>query len=439
MAGIGGLTRKGLQATSNAVQNKCWRPLPTLIGQQCGVSGSCVSLQAQPQLDVQDSQVDTAEARGSHGAVELGAIRTNWSREEVAAVYNTPLLDLVYKAASVHRMYNDPQMVQRCTLLSIKTGGCPETCNYCAQSSSWSKDVGLKAEKLMDLDSVYEAAVRAKEAGSTRFCMGAAWRGPTQVGKRQWERVLDMVGKIRGLNMEVCTTLGMLTPEQAAQLRTAGLTAYNHNLDTSPEYYPKVTSSRKYQDRLDTLQSVREAGISVCAGGIIGLGEGPKDRVGLIHQLATLPEHPESVPINALVAVAGTPMQDNKPPSATDIVRCVATARVTMPRSVVRLSAGRLNFSLSDQALCFMAGANSIFDGDKLLTTKNNERNADLQMFEELGLKSRPAFVPYPAGASSSNGQTLTEATAAQRLAAANQFATAATVDAIQQQAVAST
>ncbi|BDA48611.1 Biotin synthase [Coccomyxa sp. Obi] len=326
------------------------------------------------------------------------------SREEVNAVYSTPLLELVFKAASVHRLYNDPQMVQRCTLLSIKTGGCPETCTYCSQSSSWRKETGLKAEKLMDLEETYQAALRAKESGSTRFCMGAAWRGPSQVGKGQWERVLEMVARIRGLGMEVCTTLGMLTPEQAKQLREAGLTAYNHNLDTSPEYYGKITSSRKYEDRLETLANVRDAGISVCAGGIIGMGEGNMDRVGLLHQLATLPEHPESVPINALVAVKGTPLQDQPPPSALEVVRCIATARIIMPRSVVRLSAGRLNFSLSDQALCFMAGANSIFDGDKLLTTPNNERNEDLHMFETLGLRSRPAFLPYSAGAASSNG-----------------------------------
>mmetsp|Transcript_34794 Transcript_34794/g.88137 ORF Transcript_34794/g.88137 Transcript_34794/m.88137 type:complete len:442 (-) Transcript_34794:417-1742(-) len=329
---------------------------------------------------------------------ELGAIRTDWTRDEITAVYETPLLDLVYHAAKVHRMYNDPQMVQRCTLLSIKTGGCPETCNYCSQSSSWSKDTGMKAEKLMDLEEVYQAALRARESGSTRFCMGAAWRGPSQVGARQWERVLEMVGRIRGLGMEVCTTLGMLTPEQARQLRDAGLTAYNHNLDTSPEFYGKVTTSRKYEDRLNTLEAVREAGISVCAGGIIGLGEGPQDRVGLIHQLATLPAHPESVPINRLVAIKGTPLEGQEPPSGLDLVRCIATARVVMPKTVVRLSAGRLNLSQGDQALAFLAGANSIFDGDKLLTTKNNDRNEDMVMFENLGLKSRPAFMGYGAG-----------------------------------------
>lgn len=336
----------------------------------------------------------------------LGDIRIDWTRDEVAGVYNTPLLDLVFQAASVHRLHNDPQMVQRCTLLSIKTGGCPETCTYCAQSSSWSKTTGLKAEKLMQLDEVFEAALRAKEAGSTRFCMGAAWRGPTQVGQRQWDRVLDMVAKIRALGMEVCTTLGMLTPAQAQQLAQAGLTAYNHNLDTSPEYYGKITSSRKYEDRLDTLSHVRNAGISVCAGGIIGLGEGPKDRVGLIHQLATLPEHPESVPINALVSVAGTPLEGQTPPSGIDMVRCIATARITMPQSVVRLSAGRMSLSLSDQALCFMAGANSIFDGDKLLTTPNNERSEDMKMFEMLGLQSRPAFLQSAHGAAVVAGST---------------------------------
>eukprot|EP00882_Tetradesmus_deserticola_P007745 GHRQ01008155.1.p1 GENE.GHRQ01008155.1~~GHRQ01008155.1.p1 ORF type:complete len:331 (+),score=147.52 GHRQ01008155.1:121-1113(+) len=243
-----------------------------------------------------------------------------------------------------------------------------------------------------------QAALRAREAGSTRFCMGAAWRGPSQVGPRQWERVLEMVRRIRGLGMEVCTTLGMLTPDQAKQLREAGLTAYNHNLDTSPEFYGKITTTRKYEDRLSTLAAVRDAGISVCAGGIIGLGEGEQDRVGLLLQLATLPEHPESVPINRLVAVKGTPLQNQAPPSGLDLVRCIATARIVMPRTVVRLSAGRLDLSSAEQALAFMAGANSIFDGDKLLTTANNDRNEDEQMFQLLGLRSRPAFLNYPSG-----------------------------------------
>lgn len=317
-------------------------------------------------------------------------------------MFNTSLLDLVFNAAAIHRQHNDPSMVQRCTLLSIKTGGCPETCNYCSQSSSWSKETGTKAEKLMQLEAVYEAALRAKASGSTRFCMGAAWRGPSQVGKGQFARVLEMVRRIRSLDMEVCTTLGMLTPDQAAELRTAGLTAYNHNLDTSKEYYGQITTSRNYEDRLDTIENVRQAGISVCAGGIIGLGEGHMDRVGLLHQLATLPAHPESVPINALVAVKGTPFEDKEAPTGLDIVRCVATARVLMPTTVVRLSAGRLEFSFADQALCFLAGANSIFDGDKLLTTPNNDRNEDETMFQLLGLQSRPAFMDYAAGNDSS-------------------------------------
>ncbi|KAK9810902.1 hypothetical protein WJX73_006869 [Symbiochloris irregularis] len=353
----------------------------------------CISLSAS--IHAAEAAPDLSPDSPEQPAVvpALGAIRSDWTREEIQKVFNSPLLELIFTAASVHRLHNNPRQVQRCTLLSIKTGGCPETCTYCAQSSSWSKTTGLKAEKLMDLDDVYEAAVRAKEAGSTRFCMGAAWRGPSQVGARQWDRVLQMVAKVRALGMEVCTTLGMINDVQAQQLATAGLTAYNHNLDTSPEYYGQITTSRKYEDRLNTLAAVREAGISVCAGGIIGMGEGPKDRVGLLHQLATLPEHPESVPINSLVSVAGTPLEGREAPSGLELARCIATARITMPRSMVRLSAGRLSLSMADQALCFMAGANSIFDGDKLLTTPNNERSEDMKMFDLLGLQSRPAFV----------------------------------------------
>ncbi|KAL6750871.1 hypothetical protein V8C86DRAFT_763708 [Haematococcus lacustris] len=399
-AGLGrplfsGLLNSGFAAAASAAGSRC-------IASTSGSQHAEVLL-AQPAADPQPDPPSPALPRW---LAELGSIRTDWTRQEVTEVYETPLLELVFQASRVHRMYNNPQMVQRCTLLSIKTGGCPEDCNYCSQSSSWSKTTGTKAEKLMELEEVYQAALRAYESGSTRFCMGAAWRGPSQVGPRQWQRVLEMVGRIRGLGMEVCTTLGMLTPEQAKQLREAGLTAYNHNLDTSPEYYGKVTTSRKYEDRLETLANVREAGISVCAGGIIGLGEGPQDRVGLLHQLATLPEHPESVPINRLVAIKGTPMEGNTAPSGLDLVRCVATARVVMPRTVVRLSAGRLNLSQGDQALAFLAGANSIFDGDKLLTTANNDRNEDLAMFAALGLKSRPAFMPYAAGGSSSRSFT---------------------------------
>ena len=268
----------------------------------------------------------------------LGEVRNDWTKAEIREMYSRPLLELVYDAATIHRMHHDPKQVQQCTLLSIKTGGCPETCNYCAQSSSWKKETELKAEKLMQIDDVYEAAKRAKAAGSTRFCMGTAWRGPSQVGEGQFERVLTMTKQVKDLGMEVCATLGMLTPDQAVKLREAGLTAYNHNLDTSPEYYPKVTSSRKYEDRLNTIAAVRDAGISVCCGGILGLGEEETDRASLMHVLASLPEHPESVPINALVPVKGTPFENLSAPSGLEMVRAIAVARILMPKTVVRLS-----------------------------------------------------------------------------------------------------
>eukprot|EP00210_Caulerpa_lentillifera_P005586 g5343.t1 len=307
---------------------------------------------------------------------------------EIENVYSMPLLELVYTAASVHRLYHDPRKVQRCTLLNIKTGGCPEDCHYCSQSSKYKATTGTKAEKLMNVGDVYEAALKAKEAGSTRFCMGAAWRGPSQVGPSQFNRVLEMVSKINALGMEVCATLGMLTSEQATKLKEAGLTAYNHNLDTGPEHYSKITTTRKYEDRLDTLKKVREAGISVCCGGILGLGENASDRMSLLHQLCTMPVHPESVPINSLVAIKGTPLEDQEPVQPGEMIRCIATARILMPKAKVRLAAGRLKLSLSDQALCFLAGANSIFSGDKLLTTANNDIDEDDTMFQELGLQS---------------------------------------------------
>mmetsp|Transcript_28913 Transcript_28913/g.81427 ORF Transcript_28913/g.81427 Transcript_28913/m.81427 type:complete len:410 (-) Transcript_28913:203-1432(-) len=352
----------------------------------------------------QPEQEPEMEVRESAFPRPMGAIRTNWTREEVSAIFNSPFLELVHEASAVHRLMNDPSMVQRCTLLSIKTGGCPEDCGYCSQSSHHKTPV--KATKLMDVDEVYQAALRAKESGSTRFCMGTAWRGPDQVGERQWQRVLEMVRKVRGLGMEVCTTMGMINEQQARELAQAGVSAYNHNLDTSPEYYSKITKTRKYEDRLNTLETLRQAGISVCAGGIIGLGEEAHDRVGLLHQLATLPTHPESVPINQLVKVEGTPIGEagTEDTNSIDLVRCIATARIIMPRSVIRLSAGRKELGIADQALCFLSGANSIFDGDKLLTTANNDRNEDLAMFDRLGLRSRPAFLPYKSGNISSAG-----------------------------------
>ena len=302
-------------------------------------------------------RADARHAGGSFSTIpfELGAVRHDWTTAEVELLYDRPLLDLVFDAARVHRSFHDPRQVQQCTLLSIKTGGCPETCNYCAQSSSWKDTTELKAEKLMQIDDVLEAAKRAKAAGSTRFCMGTAWRGPSQVGKGQFDRVLKMTSEVRDMGMEVCATLGMLNHDQAKALREAGLTAYNHNLDTSPEFYPKVTSSRHYEDRLNTIAAVRDAGISVCCGGILGLGEDERDRASLLRVLANLPEHPESVPINALVPVKGTPLQDLTPPTGLEMVRAVAVARLVMPKTVVRLSAGRTTLSPADQAMCFLA------------------------------------------------------------------------------------
>lgn len=335
----------------------------------------------------EEASSEPAEASGDS---DKFPVRNDWKRNEIEAIYESPLLDLIFRGASAHRVYFNPREVQQCTLLSIKTGGCPEDCKYCSQSSKYETDVS--AEKLMQNDDVLVAARKAKEAGSTRFCMGAAWRGVSQVGPRQFQRVLAMVKEVRGMGMEVCATLGMLTKEQAEELRKAGLTAYNHNLDTSREHYPKVITSRTYDDRLETLANVRAAGISVCCGGIIGLGETHVDRVSLLHTLSTLPEHPESVPVNALVSNKGTPLEDQEPVPVWDLCRMIASARIIMPRSMVRLSAGRVSLSPAEQALCFMAGANSIFTGDKLLTTPNPEFSEDASMFGALGLVGKKPF-----------------------------------------------
>uniref|UniRef100_K3XG33 biotin synthase n=3 Tax=Setaria TaxID=4554 RepID=K3XG33_SETIT len=327
--------------------------------------------------------------------------RNDWSRPEIQAVYDSPLLDLLFHGAQVHRNVHKFREVQQCTLLSIKTGGCSEDCSYCPQSSRY--NTGLKAQKLMNKDDVLEAAKKAKEAGSTRFCMGAAWR-ETIGRKTNFNQILGYVKEIRGMGMEVCCTLGMIEKQQAEELKKAGLTAYNHNLDTSREYYPNIITTRSYDDRLQTLQHVREAGISICSGGIIGLGEAEEDRVGLLHTLATLPTHPESVPINALVAVKGTPLEDQKPVEIWEMIRMVATARIVMPKAMVRLSAGRVRFSMPEQALCFLAGANSIFAGEKLLTTANNDFDADKAMFKILGLIPKaPSFSDEEAAAPDSD------------------------------------
>lgn len=315
-------------------------------------------------------------------------IRNDWTREELTEIYNTPIMDLIYRAATVHRAYHDPNEVQVCTLLSVKTGGCPEDCAYCPQAARYHTDV--KVHKLMEVDEVLDSAKAAKDNGSTRFCMGAAWREVRD--NRDFDKVLEMVKGVNGMGMEVCCTLGMLTEEQAEKLKDAGLYAYNHNLDTSEEHYDEIISTRTYDDRLDTLNNVRKAKISVCSGGIIGMGESHQDRVGMLHTLATLEEHPESVPVNALVPVEGTPLEDQPRVSIWEMIRMIATARIIMPNSMVRLSAGRVRMSVEEQAMCFLAGANSIFAGEKLLTTPNPEEDTDKQMFQTLNLKPRASF-----------------------------------------------
>lgn len=308
--------------------------------------------------------------------------RHDWTLAEIRAIHELPFPELIYRAQTVHRQYNDPNGVQLCTLLSIKTGGCPEDCGYCPQSAH--HDTQLPREDLMDVDAVLEAARAAKANGSTRFCMGAAWRAPRD-GK-QFDQVLDMVKAVRALGLETCCTLGMLTDSQAERLAEAGLTAYNHNLDTGPDYYNQIITTRTYQDRLDTLERIRRAGIHVCSGGIIGMGERLEDRLAMLQTLASHEPHPESVPINALVAVEGTPLEDQPPVDAFAMARMIATARILMPRTRVRLSAGRTQMTDEAQALCFLAGANSIFTGEKLLTTPNPGQDHDHQLLTTLGM-----------------------------------------------------
>lgn len=338
------------------------------------------------------------------------SVRHDWTKEEIAKIYDLPFHELMYRASVVHRMYWDPSEVQQCTLLSIKTGGCTEDCSYCSQSTRHKTFV--KPTPTMKVQEVLQAAQRAKDAGSTRFCMGAAWR---ELGnkKNAFNHILEMVRGVNSMGLEVCCTLGMLNAEQAKQLKEAGLSAYNHNLDTSPEHYPNVITTRSYEDRLNTIANVRAAGISVCSGGILGLGEQEIDRVGLLHVLATLDEHPESVPINALVSVEGTPLGDKDDidrVDAFDMARMIATARIVMPRTMVRLSAGRMSFSHAEQYLMFQAGANSIFNGDKLLTTANPEFDEDQAMFRKFGFRGKPAHKgPLVAPAESSGEVIITK------------------------------
>lgn len=311
--------------------------------------------------------------------------RHDWTVEQARALYELPLTELTFRAQTVHREFHPPDAVQLCTLLSVKTGSCPEDCAYCPQSARY--DTGLRSQRLLDVDEVLERAAQARDAGASRFCMGAAWRGPKS-GSAQFERVLDMVRGVRALGMEACATLGMLDDAQATALADAGLTAYNHNLDTSEDYYGEIITTRTYADRLDTIRRVSNAGISVCSGGIIGLGEAEDDRLAMLVTLANLDPQPESVPINALVPVAGTPLADRAPVDPIEMARMCATARLMLPRALVRLSAGRAELSVEAQMLCFVAGANSIFFGDTLLTTGNPARDKDLAMLRAAGMRA---------------------------------------------------
>jgi biotin synthase len=339
----------------------------------------------------------------------MSITKNDWTKEEIIAIYNKPLMDLLYEAASIHRENHDPNVVQVSTLLSIKTGGCPEDCGYCPQAARYHTDV--EGNDLMTVSHVKAQALRAKAGGSSRVCMGAAWRnvkdGP------EFDQVLEMVRTINKLDMEVCCTLGMITENQAHRLAEAGLYAYNHNLDTSEDYYKEVISTRGFEDRIETIQNVRKTNVTVCSGGIIGMGESIEDRAGMLVALSSLSPQPESVPINALVAVEGTPMEDEKPVEIWEMIRMVATTRIVMPNTQVRLSAGRTNMTREGQAMCFFAGANSIFAGDKLLTTPNPDVEDDMKMFELLGLQPQKPFTkisqPKTVEAADSQYQALGE------------------------------
>ena len=315
-------------------------------------------------------------------------IRNDWTLHEVKEIYNSPVMELIFRGATMHKKYQATGEVQVCTLLSVKTGGCPEDCSYCPQAARY--HTGVDAHKLMGYEEVIGKALDAKNGGSTRFCMGAAWRNVRD--NSDFDKVIDMVKGVNSLGLEVCCTLGMLSEDQAKKLKEAGLYAYNHNLDTSDEYYTDIISTRTYDDRLKTLDNVEKAGLSVCCGGIIGMGESDEDRIKLLYTLATRATHPESVPVNALVAVKGTPLEGREKVKVWEMVRMIATARILMPKAMVRLSAGRNEMSYEQQALCFLAGANSIFTGEKLLTTPNPDFDADKEMFELLGLKPRESF-----------------------------------------------
>ncbi len=316
------------------------------------------------------------------------SVRTDWTREEVHDLYFSPLINLIHQGAETTRQNFDPAKMQTCQLLSIKTGGCSENCSYCSQSVH--NNTKIKPQKLLEVNDVLIKAQEAKEMGHTRFCLGAAWSKVRN--SNDFDKILEMVSRIRALGLEVCCTLGMLNKEQARKLKEAGLTAYNHNLDTGSNHYPNIVTTRSYDDRLNTLANLTEAGINVCCGGILGIGESDEDRIDLLHTIATLSQHPESVPINCLVAVEGTPLQDQKPVEIWETIRMVATARILMPKTKIRLAAGRLNMSDAEQTLCFIAGTNSIFVGEKFLTTPNRASDQDVELFNKLGIK---ALIPF--------------------------------------------
>ena len=318
----------------------------------------------------------------------MSELRNNWSKQEITELFESPFSDLLFQAQTTHRTHFDPNQVQISTLLSIKTGACPEDCGYCSQSAR--NDAEVERERLLPLNEVIEKAQLAKTNGASRFCMGAAWRNPTD---KNLDKVIDMIIAVKNIGLESCVTLGMLNEQQTLRLKDAGLDYYNHNLDTSPEYYGDVITTRTYDDRLDTLQHVRDAGINVCSGGIIGMGEQQTDRISLLQQLANLPQHPESVPINMLVQVEGTPLYGVDKLEPFEFIRTIAVARILMPKSVVRLSAGRTEMSDETQALCFLAGANSIFYGDKLLTTDNPDENHDQKLFKQLGINAKDSII----------------------------------------------
>lgn len=326
-------------------------------------------------------------------AVNATAPRNNWTKEEISAIYYHPLMDLAFQAGLIHRRFHDPAEVQLCTLMNIKTGGCTEDCSYCAQSTRY--QTGVQAQRVETVESVLAAARTAKANGSTRFCMGAAWRD-MRGRKNSLKNIKAMIEGVRALNMEACVTLGMIDAEQAQELARAGLTAYNHNVDTSREFYPSVISTRTYDERLKTLEHVRDAGINVCSGGILGLGEKGQDRVGLLHTVSTLPTHPESFPVNALVPIKGTPLGEKEPIRFTEMLRTIATARIVMPSTIIRIAAGRKTMSEEKQALCFMAGANAIFTGEKMLTTECNGWDEDSAMFGRWGLLPMKSFEKSP-------------------------------------------